>query len=187
MTVRELRNIYNLNYLTIYESMKTAKEQGLKDQLYVYREFEEKMHRITKATFDKEGIINRGSASKFNKTQLQKAVFLQKEFLNNALTSESGRNAILNNVYLSFRASNPNSTRITPEKFLQLIDILKSDSLSMLFDVKNISSDIILNMVRNNSSAQVSEVLKEVAELPNINELSRFEVSKEIYDRMRKL
>lgn len=187
MTVRELRNQYNLNYIKIRESMVEANKEGIKRKLSVFNEFEEKMHRITKASFDKDGIMNRGSASRFTKTQLLKAIYLQDVFLSNSLASKEGRQSIIDKSYHSFVSNNPAHVGISPDKFLQMIDIMQSESLSMLFDVKNISSDVVLNLIRDRSASTVVSILNEVVNLTNINELSRFEIAREIYDRMRKL
>lgn len=107
--------------------------------------------------------LKRGNLSRLNKSDLKKIIKLQEDFLASPWSTPEGRRSIIKNSYSKFSSKSENSG-ISESAFLKTLDILNSGVFGILRDLKNITSDIIVQLVRSRGVGGAVKVLNDFME-----------------------
>lgn len=173
----ELYNKVKENFVEINNRFKEVGMEGLQDY-NIFLEYREKFGQVTSTQNKNLLKINSGRISKASKSKLNDILQVQQKFLRNAWTTEQGRQNILDNAYATFSKKNK---EISEHDFLRLINVLESDAFSMLKDVKNISSDVIVALQRQSSLDKVISAIDKVINSPNFDDLDREQIEKLLF------
>lgn len=183
-TLKDLRNQYRKNYIEMNSRYASAQKNG--DNFSIFDETYEKLNRLYGMGVDKRtGLPNMGNVSKMNRQQLLSGITIQKQFLRNPFTKEDTRQAILDNAFQGFKDTNNFATGIGKTKFLQTIDILNNKVFHNLFHLKNISSDTVLQLMRNSNKKTVMNVLMDVVNNPKFGDMDREEIEKKLLEGVK--
>ena len=119
--------------------------------------------------------LKKGNLSRLNKADLQRVIKLREDFLLSPWSTPEGRKSIIKNAYTKFSEKKDNEG-VSESNFLKIIDITNSGVFSMLKDLKNISSDIVVKLGRRYGFRNVNKILTDFMSKHDVGRMSRTQI-----------
>lgn len=168
--IKEVRNNFALVNISFQES--DGKEKNF------YESYNEKFKALTNTKNVKK--VATGNLSKMNVKKLNDILALQNQFLTSPLSSEKGRKEIEEKRYKAFKKSM--NVSMSKEKYLKFIDLMNNDRVNQLIENSKLSSEQVIDLVKDFNGKKVENVLKDISNNDDYNKIDSTEFIERVYE-----